>query len=307
MTADIEELQVAEGRPEGPASPHVPEGAVPPVVPSATVEASLGSPDPVAGQAGPRFVYALGQIEARFIGDGIQREYAQAVGRMDTAGLADREAMHAVLSEPENRYLVRKACWVLTVERLDTYGLMPADPRDFDLLIDTLRPNPQPGDLDAVIGVLSPFGPPDACAGSMLPVVLFDQLYSFDRDALLNAIPRPKEIAAKEFTAAADELLTRIMQLADNAGATDDHRALNYLVLRYPAIYETAAECHAQELSLTGVDTRLSRLSGARNIIDIVFSYTGRRTDVTEKYFVRVDVTEEFPFLVSKLAPYFDR
>ena len=30
-------------------------------------------------------------------------------------------------------------------------------------------------------------------------------------------------------------------------------------------------------------------------------------TDFTEKFFVRVDVTEEFPFLVTKLSPYHDR
>jgi hypothetical protein len=44
-----------------------------------------------------------------------------------------------------------------------------------------------------------------------------------------------------------------------------------------------------------------------RNILDVVFSYTHRETDVTEKSFVRVDVTEEFPFLVSRLAPFSDR
>jgi hypothetical protein len=27
---------------------------------------------------------------------------------------------------------------------------------------------------------------------------------------------------------------------------------------------------------------------------------------VTEKHFVRVDVTEEFPFLVTKLSPFYD-
>lgn len=32
----------------------------------------------------------------------------------------------------------------------------------------------------------------------------------------------------------------RIVQIADNAGATDEHRALNYLVVRYPRIYEKA-------------------------------------------------------------------
>jgi PatG C-terminal len=52
---------------------------------------------------------------------------------------------------------------------------------------------------------------------------------------------------------------------------------------------------------------RPSSLSGVRNIVDVIFSYTNRATDVTEKFFVRVDVTEEFPFLVTKLSPYYDR
>ncbi len=39
----------------------------------------------------------------------------------------------------------------------------------------------------------------------------------------------------------------------------------------------------------------------------IVFSYTHRQTDFTEKYFVRVDIHEEFPFLVTKLPSYYDR
>ena len=30
-------------------------------------------------------------------------------------------------------------------------------------------------------------------------------------------------------------------------------------------------------------------------------------THFVEKFFVRVDVTEEFPFLVTKLSPYYDR
>jgi hypothetical protein len=36
-------------------------------------------------------------------------------------------------------------------------------------------------------------------------------------------------------------------------------------------------------------------------------SYTNSNTDFTEKFFVRVDVTEEFPFLVTKMSPYYDR
>jgi hypothetical protein len=58
---------------------------------------------------------------------------------------------------------------------------------------------------------------------------------------------------------------------------------------------------------LTAVEVRPSRLSGVRKIVDVILSYTNRQTDVTEKYFVRVDVTEEFPFLVTRLSPYYDR
>ena len=65
---------------------------------------------------------------------------------------------------------------------------------------------------------------------------------------------------------AAAEVFDRIMQLTDNAGATDEHRALKYLTVRYPAIYAAVAESHAGNLSLTAVDVRLSALSGVRNI-----------------------------------------
>jgi hypothetical protein len=48
-------------------------------------------------------------------------------------------------------------------------------------------------------------------------------------------------------------------------------------------------------------------MSGTRNIMDVIFSYTNRDSNVTEKHFVRVDVSEEFPFLVTKMSPYYDR
>ena len=114
-------------------------------------------------------------------------------------------------------------------------------------------------------------------------------------------------MTAEEFEPAAGELFDRIMQMADNAGATDEDRALNYLAVRYPAIYATAAESFERNESLTAVTVRPSSLSGTRNIVEVIFSYTNRTTDVTEKFFVRVDVTEEFPFLVTKLSPYYDR
>ena len=141
----------------------------------------------------------------------------------------------------------------------------------------------------------------------MVPIVIFDQIYTFSRNALIEAIPRPEQIAAEEFGAASRELFDRIMQMTDNAGATDEDRALNYLAMRYPAIYAKAAESFAQNASLSAVDVRPSPLSGTRKIMEVIFSQTNRNTDFTEKHFVRVDITDEFPFLVTKLSPYYDR
>ena len=271
--------------------------------------AAAGAPDGMT-QAAPSYVFALGRVEMRFPSLSVEKEFAQSMGRADTAGMTERQAMSAALSERGNRYIARQVCWVLTIEGLETYILRPRDPADFDLLLEAVRPQPSPLDVDVVVGLRGPTAPPEMCNGLMVPIVVFDQLYSFDRESLVKAIPRPASIAAnkeKQFRSSAEELFDRILQVADNAGSADEHRAVNYLAVRYPAIYALAAEAFGRNSSLSGVEVRPSRLSGVRQVVDVIFSFTGRETDVTEKYFVRVDVTEEFPFLVTKLSPYYDR
>jgi len=290
----------------------------PVVQPAETTDDSGVSPIPDVTRADqlraepalPSFVYALGRIEPRFPSLAVEKEFAQASGRGENKGLTDHQVLQAVISERLNRYLARQLCWVLLIEGLETYILVPRDPVDLELLLETVRTEPRRDDLDVVIGTRGPIAHPEACNGLAVPVVVFDQLYSFDRDSLVRAIPKPKSVPSQretQFRQTAGELFDGIMQIADNAGATAEHRALNYLAVRYPAIYATAAEAHERNASLSGVEARDSRLSGVRKIVDVVFSYTGRETDVEEKYFVRVDVTEEFPFLVTKLSPYFDR
>jgi hypothetical protein len=259
------------------------------------------------GSVLPSYVYAIGKIMPRIPTLSLEKEFAQATGREQTAGKTDGEAFHTLLAKRENRYLVRQLCWVLTIQGMQTYLLRPRDSADFDFLLEAIRPAPSPLDIDVVIGLKGPIAPPEICNGLMIPIVVFDQIYSFDRDSLLKEIPKPEKMSADKFRPVAQELFDRIIQLTDNAGATDEHRALNYLAMRYPAIYANAAEYFGKDCSLSSVEARPSRLSGTRKILDVIFSYTHRRTDVTEKFFVRVDVTEEFPFLVTKLSPYYDR
>jgi hypothetical protein len=75
----------------------------------------------------------------------------------------------------------------------------------------------------------------------------------------------------------------------------------------YPAIYARAAQSYAENASLSAVDVQSSPLSGTRKIVDVIFSHTNRNTDYTEKHFVRVDITDDSPYLVTKLSPYYDR
>jgi PatG Domain len=251
-------------------------------------------------------IYTIGRIKPRFPSPSVEKEFVQATGRTETKGLTDPEALNSVLSQKQNRYLVRQLCWVLTIEGVEIYILVPRDLSDYDLLIEALRPTPRVTDVDVIIGVRGPMADPRMCNGLMVPVVMFDQIYSFDVDSLIKSVPRPQNIPAKQFNAAAEDLFGRIMLMADNAGATDEHRALNYLSVRYQAIYSHTAEMFGRDFSLSAIEVRPSPLSGVRKIVDVVFVYINRNTDVADKYFTRVDVTEEFPFLITKLSPYYD-
>jgi hypothetical protein len=255
----------------------------------------------------PTYVYAIGQIEPRFGTLAAEKEFAQISLRSDTAGMTDREVVASLLSERRNRYLARELCWIFSVETIPTYLLYPRDPLQIDDLVESLRPRPSTGDTDVVIGVLGNIARPEICNGLMLPLVYFDQLYSFDVESLIRSIPVPEGTGAEEFEASSREVFSRVVQVSDNAGTFDEHRAVNYLSVRYPAIYVLAYEMFGRDYSLTAVEASRSKLSGARRLVDVVFRFTSRASDYVERFFVRVDVTEKFPFLVGGLGTYLDR
>src|SRR5229473_5778664 len=86
----------------------------------------------------PSYVYALGRVTPRFPSLAVEKEFAQATGRAETAGLTDRQALQSVLSQRSNRYLARQLCWVLEIEGLETYLLVPRDPADVYFLVEAL-------------------------------------------------------------------------------------------------------------------------------------------------------------------------
>jgi PatG Domain len=277
--------------------------------------ASCGAPQaiPPPGQAlnrgvplPPPWIYAIGNIQPRFPRISVEKEFAQAMGGAKTAGLTDGQALHEVLSAPHNRYLARQLCWVLSISGVETYLVVPRQPTDLDMLVAAVQPAVDAEKLDVVIGTKGQVAPPEMCNGLSLPVVIFDQLYSFDRKSLLSSIPVPNDVKPEEFSASAAEVLDRILSATDNAGSADERRALNYLALRYPGLYARVADCFARDFALTSIQGHPWPLSAARRIVEIRLAFTDRKNEFVEKYFVRVDVNDGFPFLVSSLAPYFD-
>lgn len=250
-------------------------------------------------------IYAIGRIRWRAPNRSVEKEVGRAIGdltrddlsRLEKEGrLTEAGKRHCVLSKPENRYLARRSCWVLTHQGVEVYILQPRDPADYALLVDVLRsPEPPP---HVIVGERGPLAPPEMCRGLRVRIATFDRVSPFQVERF---------VASKKVSqAAAAELFERIEQITDNKGAKDRHRALNYLAVNHLPIYQTFADSQVANASLTGVEARPSRLSGDRRVMDVIFAYADRRTTFVEKYLVRVDVTEEFPFLVSGLSRYID-
>ena len=74
----------------------------------------------------PLYVYAIGKVVHRFPNRSLEMELAQAIGRRpegETKGVSHPEVAHKVLTDPNNRYIARQICYVLTIEGLETYIL----------------------------------------------------------------------------------------------------------------------------------------------------------------------------------------
>jgi hypothetical protein len=257
----------------------------------------------VSAPPAPRFVYAIGHIRARFPSEDIEKETRQVIRNAETADLTDRQVLHQILSDENNAYIAREICWIMAIGGLDCYIVRPRSGVELRQLIDTLKTDTLGTAVDAVVGTRS-FLPalPNECNGVNLPTVAASKIYTFDIMDFVRQIPGIEgyEEAAREFL----HRLPRVM--LDNVGEADEHRAVNYLALRYPAVYNLVGSRLRLNQTLKGIAA--SPTAGVRNrrVVDVVFTFMDRATDVTEKFMVRVDVTGQFPFLVGGLQPVFD-
>jgi len=249
------------------------------------------------------FIFAVGRVEPRFPTLGLEKEFRQTVGVHE--GVGERIALRRAIGERTNRFLLRQLSWVFMVGGVETYMLAPRDPVDLEFLADTLREDGTDDEFDLVIGTLGAVLTEDPWGARGLSIVVFDRLLSFTVGDLLTELARSAQAAEEKdanFQALASDLFERLVLATDNTGLADHYRAANYIALRYPEVYKYAARSRSRGLTLASVAARSIPFSGHRRLVDVIFSYSGPDGEREER-FVRVDVTEEYPFLVQGLSP----
>jgi hypothetical protein len=260
-----------------------------------------GGAEAAAKEEPPVYVYALGTVRAEWSSQSAQKEYDQVAADMRPPG-GESRVLYEVLRK--NHYLAREVCWIFAIEKQDVYRIVVRD-SDLDSLIAAIEPHERDDDQELLVGTR---GPVRTCGKFTLPMVLADRVVPFERHALFQQLEVPTGADAPQFRAQADELFTQVQQLVDNTGESDRDRAYNYLLTRYPQVYALTAQKQNQGMRFDGLEIHHSRLSDSGGkLVNVVLKFSDRRTEAPEKYYVRVDVSGKYPFLSSRLAPFYDR
>lgn len=253
--------------------------------------------------ASDQWVYAIGQVGTRCLTEGVERELRQAMGGDDPLDLANLAKFRKTLTRPENRYLVRELCWVLTVDGIDSYVLAPSDPTDIALLADAIRPNSDGQNIDAVVGrIRESLSSAAPCSPIRLPLLAFDQLHSFDTLSFAKGVQEADAEKVEESFVV--DVLQRLTSLGGSLGLAAEHRALNYLILRYPKLYHLSSKKASEGLSLQVVRFLRPAAAGGRVLVDVLLTFISNVDSRSERWSVRVDVTDKYPFLRGALSPH---
>jgi len=279
------------------------------------------------------FVYAVGLLSTQFPDLGVEKEFVQLAGGVSGRDIFERALLHRVLSDPDNLYLARHLCWVFTTQHQDAFTILPRDDAEVSRLVELMEPEQSDDIMHVLIGRITPAVPPGSpCMASGLPAVVADQLHAFTMSQFAQALaaaPRPDEPEVdsevsgdaraddeaeaemassphkptydqQAFRTAVREVLMRLTRRTNNRGLSDEHRALNYLALRYPAVYHAVLDAYQRGKILVDVSARHGHSSNQR-LVAVTLTFRHSRTDIVERYRCLVNVTWEFPFLESRL------
>src|SRR5260370_6330691 len=267
---------------------HTPNAA--PAVPDEPHKCSCDNPQVPHEQ----FVYAMGRIDVRFPSMGIEREFQQREMRLGEAkeSLSRGERMARVLEA--NHHLASRLCYILSMSGIPAYIVAPSG---FSLRADLLRAlssSARSNQWCVLIGRRGPMSTPSTCGGVLAPIVGCDQLYCFSLQELRKSLEssvtpalKAPNIQATAVQHVSRELFERFTGSTENLGATDAHRALNYLLVQHPGLFLAPAERSGRH-TLDRIETREIQGMGARKLIAVILTFLDLTTGLPHRLYSRV-------------------
>ncbi|XOV80989.1 MAG: S8 family serine peptidase [Aestuariibacter sp.] len=252
-----------------------------------------------------RHIYAVGIIKPVFPSLDLEKEFNSAA---EALGVAESD-FYSVFSATNNPYgyIAEQMSWVLVINNINVYSLVPRSQIELNDIINSLKPAPVPTDevLSVAIGFEQGTGPASMTGGLTLPLLVCNQVYYFTLAELT------KNFSTQNINTEAIADVIKTIEFKPNDGASAEDRAINYLAFRYPEIYRKTASMKdasnnptGESHFLVGIETKMSAISSDRQLVDVIFKYQSKTSGEQSFWYCSVDVTGQFPFLNTPLRTY---
>lgn len=254
-----------------------------------------------------QLIYAIGTLDVRFPTVGVEREFQQRERAMPgelPAGRGERLA-HVLRANP---HLWSRVCFVFSVGNVPAYIVTPSGQHVFHRMVEAVAGEAGSDAFAVLIGRRVGTAAPASCGGLLAPMIICDQLYPSkveewveELGTRLEGALKKKDFEKKRFSTIAREVFHRVVQSTENIGSLDSHRALNFVLVQHPGLALSAYE--RSNSMLDRIETRIVQGTDLRRIVAVILTFVDRATGVPERTFCRVDVTEEWPFLIDGASP----
>jgi hypothetical protein len=309
---------------DGTGPPAQPEPAPPPQVAERPAEQKAGGCG-CGCSAGPRLVYALGQLGYDFPSEARLDAFAQKLaGRAGVhppeRGLAF-DPVRLLAHLEENPWDADAVVWTLGVDGTVLYALRPAGPFAADAygeLRRFLRERLEEGvERISVPGVVA--GKATLLSGQTVPVIVPELrgMYSWTTAALADAVAGPAPADGPEHDGHARKregvrnFLARVYHEVRNLGLAPQDRALNYAAtnaFEMGAIYAAALRERMELDQVRVVPSPIGRPGSDCWDVEVYFFYPERQVQTVRKvYRFTVDVSDTVPVTVGATRSWFTR
>jgi hypothetical protein len=252
-----------------------------------------------------QFIYTIGRMDVRFPTIGIEKEFQQRQRAAELKGelpASRTERIRAVLRE--NPHLWPRVCFVFSVASVPAYIVTPSSQHTLQQMLEAASRSSDRNTFAVLIGRRVGTAQPGQCGGLLAPIAICDQMYVFSIDEWTNELSARVEPTLKDkgaerghFSTVAREFFDQVVNSSENIGGMDTHRALNYVLVQHPGLALSVSE--RPKSVLDRIETRPVQGTDMRRMVAVILTFVSRTTGVPERLFCRVDVTEEWPFLVE--------